>query len=76
MKIFIITFKIWQTKESREFILKNIHETRNYSIEEINRNKVIRKKHKSVFKTLSYIEYFHMLASTLLDVFPFLFLRL
>ena len=63
MKIFIITLKIWQTKESREFILKNIHE-------------VIRKKHKSVFKTLSYIEYFHMLASTLLDVFPFLFLRL
>ena len=76
MKIFIITLKIWQKKASGEFILKNIHETRNYLIEEINRNKVIRKKHKSVCKTLSYNEYFHMLASTLLDVFPFLLLRL
>ena len=64
-----------EENKSRIYI-KNIRETRNYLIEEINQIKDIRKKHKNVCETLSYIEYFHMLASTLLDVFPFLLLRL
>ena len=41
---------------SQEFRLKNIEETRNYLIKEINRNELIRKKHKKVFTTLNYIE--------------------
>ena len=31
---------------SQEFRLKNIYETRNFLIEEINQNKLISKKHK------------------------------
>ena len=34
----------------REFRLKNIFETRNYLIEEINRNELMSKKHKKVCK--------------------------
>ena len=33
---------------SQEFILKNIDETRNYLIEEINQNELKSKKHKKV----------------------------
>ena len=34
---------------SQEFRLKKIYETRNYLIEEINRNELMRKNHKSFF---------------------------
>ena len=54
---------------SQEFRLKNIDETRNYSVEEINRNKLISKNPKKVCTTLSYIEQFLILG---LDVFPYL----
>ena len=50
---------------SEEFRLKNIDETRNYLIEEINRNELISKKHKKVCTTLNYIEHFLILASTI-----------
>ena len=50
---------------SEEFRLKNIDETRNYLIEEINRNELISKKHKKVCTTLKYIEHFLILASTI-----------
>ena len=50
---------------SQEFILKNIDETRNYLIEEINRNELMSKKHKKVCTTLNYIEHFLILASTI-----------
>ena len=40
---------------SREFRLKNIDETRNYLIKEINRNELMSKKHKKICTTLSYI---------------------
>ena len=48
---------------SQEFRLKNIDETRNYLIEEINRNELICKKHKKVCTTLNYIEHFLISAS-------------
>ena len=52
-----------QESISQEFKLKNTAETRNYFIEKINRNKLMRKKHKNVCATLNYIEYALILAS-------------
>ena len=37
----------------QEFRLKNIDETRNHLIEEINRDELISKKHKKVYTTLN-----------------------
>ena len=48
---------------SQEFRLKNIHETRNDSNEEINRNSLMSKKHKKVYTTLNYIEHLLTLSS-------------
>ena len=50
---------------SQEFRLKNFDETRNYLIEEINRNELMSKKHKKVCTTLNYIEHFLILGSTI-----------
>ena len=50
---------------SQEFRLKNLDETRNYLIEEINRNELMSKTHKKVCTTLNYIEHFLMLAFTI-----------
>ena len=50
---------------SQEFRLTNIDETRNYLIEAINRNELMRKKHIKVCTTLNYIEHFVILASTI-----------
>ena len=47
---------------SQVFKLKNINETRNYYLEEIEQ---MSKKHKNVCKTLSYIEHILILASTI-----------
>ena len=49
---------------SQEFRLKNIKETRNYLIEEINRNELMSKKHKKICATLNYVEDFLILTST------------
>ena len=49
----------------QEFRMKNIDEPKKYLIEEINRNELIRKKHKKVCTALSYIEHFLILASTI-----------
>ena len=57
---------------SQEFRLKNIDETRNYLIEEINRNELMSKKLKNVCTTLNSIEHFLILGLQLLDVFPYL----
>ena len=38
---------------SQEIILKNIYETRNYLIEEINRNEMMSKKHKNIYTTVN-----------------------
>ena len=42
---------------SQEFRLKNIDETTNYFLEEIQQNKLMSKKHKIVCTTLNYIEH-------------------
>ena len=50
---------------SQEFRLKNINERRNYFFEEIEQNDLMSRKHKKVCTTLSYIEHFLILASTI-----------
>ena len=49
---------------SQEFKLKNIDETRNYLLEEIEQKELLKSKHKKVFRILSYIEHIIILAST------------
>ena len=49
---------------SQEFRLKNIDETRNYFLKEIDQNGLIIKKHRKVCTTLNYIEHFLILVST------------
>ena len=65
MKIYNYLKNIAQENISQEFRLKNIDETRNYLIEEINRNELMSKKHKEVCTTLNYIEYFLIFGSTI-----------
>ena len=48
----------------REFRVKNIYEARNYFVDKIEQNEFMIKKHKKVFTTLNYIEYFPILIST------------
>ena len=43
----------------QEFRLKNMDETRNYLIEEINQNELISNKHKNVYRVLNYIEHLY-----------------
>ena len=50
---------------SQEFRLKNIDETRNYLIKEINLNKLISKKYKKVCTVLNYFEHFLILCSAI-----------
>ena len=45
--------------------MKNIDETRNYFLVEIEQNQLISKKHKKVCTTLNYIENFLILAPTI-----------
>ena len=61
---------------SQEFRLKDIDETKNYLIEEINWNELISKEHKKICTTLNCIEHSLILGSQVLDVFLFLFLLL
>ena len=65
MKIYSYFTNIPEKNISQEFKLKNIAETRNYLIEEINRNELTTKKHQKVCATLNYIEYFLILGSTI-----------
>ena len=50
---------------SQDFRLKNINETRNQFLGEIEPNELMSKKHKKVCTTLNYIEHFLILASTI-----------
>ena len=50
---------------SIEFGLKNIDETRNYFLQEINRNELMSRKPKEFCTTLNHIEHFLILASTI-----------
>ena len=45
---------------SQEFRLKNINETRNDFLEEIEQNELISIKHKKVGSVLNYIELLHL----------------
>ena len=45
--------------------MKNINETRNYFLEDIEQNELISRKHKKVCTTPNYIEYFLTLVSTI-----------
>ena len=49
---------------SQEFRLKEIDEIRNYFIEDINRNELISKKHKKIYKILNHTEHLLILVST------------
>ena len=49
---------------SQEFRLKNINETRNYLIEEINQNELMSKNNKKNYRVLNYIEHSLILIST------------
>ena len=49
---------------TQEFRLKNIHETRNYCLEEIKKIELMIKKHKKVCTSVNYIEHFLIYAST------------
>ena len=59
----------------QEFRLKNIDETRNCFIEEINQNELMSKKYKKAFRVLYYIEHLLILISTV-SVCVWVFLRL
>ena len=50
---------------SQEFRLKNINETRNYFLEEIEKNELMSNKHKKTCATLNYTEHFLILTSTI-----------
>ena len=52
---------------SQELRLKNIDETRNVFLEEIEKNELMSRKHKKVCTTLNYIEHFLILASTITE---------
>ena len=65
MEIYNYFKNIGEENISQEFILKNIDETRNYLIEEITRNELMSKKRRKVCTTLSYIEHFLTLGSTI-----------
>ena len=46
--------------------MRNIDETRNYLIAEINQNELMSKKHQKVYKVLNYIEHILILISTVI----------
>ena len=52
---------------SQEFRVKNMDKTRNYLIEEINWNELMRKNHKTFCTTLKYIERILVLASSIAE---------
>ena len=63
----MIICKITKKKKkniSQKFRLKNIDETWNYFLEEIDQNEFISRKNKKVCPNLNYIEHFLILAST------------
>ena len=65
MKIYNYFENIVEENISQEFRLKNIYETRNYFLKEMKQNELMSKKRKKVSTTLSSIERFLILASTI-----------
>ena len=54
---------MFKEKISQEFGLRNIGETRNYFVEEIDQNELMRNKNKKVCMILNYTDHFLILAS-------------
>ena len=65
MKIYNYFRNLEEKNISQGFRLKNIDETRNYLIEEINQNELMSQNLKKICTTLNYIEHFLILASTI-----------
>ena len=63
-----------EEKISQEFRLKNLNETRNYFLQEVEQNELISRKHKKAGTTLNYIEQFLILVPTITIMFQFLLL--
>ena len=59
-----------EENKNQEFRLKNIDETRNYLIKEINRNELVSKSHEKLCATLNYIEHFIISDSTITGCVP------
>ena len=59
------------SEKSREFRMKNMDETRNYLIEEINQNELMSKKHKQVYRFFNFIEHLLILIFEFTGWFPF-----
>ena len=57
--------KLKEDKICQEFIFKKIDEIRNYFLEEVKQNYLMRKKHKKVCTTLNYTEHILILLSTI-----------
>ena len=55
---------------NQKFRLKNIDETRNYYIKEINQNELMSKKHEKVCRVLNIIEHLLILISTVTGCLP------
>ena len=56
---------------SQESRLKNIDETRNYFLDEIERNKLVNRKHKNICTTINYTEHVLILASIIIGYISF-----
>ena len=54
---------MFEENTSQKFRLKNINETRNYLVEEINQNELKSKKHKKIYRVLNYTEHLLILIS-------------
>ena len=65
MKIYNYFKNIAEENIYQEFRLKNIDETRNYLVEELNGNELMSRKDKKVCTTLNYIEQFLILGSAI-----------
>ena len=60
----------------QEFGLKNIYETRNYLLQQIEQSELMNRKHQKICTNLNYIELFLPKFLQLLDVFQLLLLLL
>ena len=65
-----------QENINQEIRIKKIDEIRNYLIKEINRNKLMSKKHKKSCRVLNSFDDLLIVISTIAELFPFLLLLL
>ena len=65
-----------QENINQELRIKKIDEIRNYLIKEINRNKLMSKKHKKICRVLNSFDHLLIVISAIAELFPFLLLLL